>query len=365
MQKKIGILTWHNHGNFGGSLQAFALFSFLGKRGYNVKIINYDKFADRNSDSKIKRILKIIIGNIVGFFDYRYQSAFSFPFRRFEWKYLNETPLATNKAEVENLVTDFEYLICGSDQIWAPNVFDSIYMLDFQLDKKAKKIAYAPSIGLNEIPQNTAEQYKKLLSDFSAISIREVRGQDILNRQCDITSTVVLDPTLLLDNYDYMQLEKKVYGLRKPFVFCYFLNEHHEYKRSVLSAIKGKDMNVVGVSKKADDSSWMNILKYISPREFLWLIHHASYVFTDSYHRTIFSLLYHKDFYTFRRFTEKDKINQNSRLEQLNAWFNITDRIIDSSDIPSLANCYDFSYFESALNKARDISITYLLEAIK
>ena len=109
----------------------------------------------------------------------------------------------------------------------------------------------------------------------------------------------------------------------------------------------------------------MNILKYISPREFLWLIHHASYVFTDSYHGTIFSLLYHKDFYTFRRFTEKDKINQNSRLEQLNAWFNITDRIIDSSDIPSLANCYDFSYFESALNKARDISITYLLEAIK
>lgn len=365
MQKKIGILTWHNHGNFGGSLQSFALFTFLKKMGYNPKIINYDKFAGKNNDSEIRKILKILIGNVVVLFDYKYQSALSFPFRRFEWKYLDETPLAINKVEVEKLVIDFDYIICGSDQIWAPNVFDSIYMLDFQLDKKVKKIAYAPSIGLNEIPQNIAEQYKKLLSDFSAISIREARGEDILKRQCGINSTVVLDPTLLLDKSDYLQLEKKVYGLRKPFVFCYFLNEHHEYKQSVLSAINGKDICVVGVSKKADDFSWMHLLKYISPCEFLWLIHNASYVFTDSYHGTIFSLLYHKDFYTFRRFTEKDKINQNSRLEQLNAWFNITDRIIDYNVIPSLANCYDFSYFDSELTKARDISTTYLLEAIK
>lgn len=270
-----------------------------------------------------------------------------------------------NREELETIVNDFDYIICGSDQIWAPNVFDSIYMLDFRVKRNVKKIAYAPSIGMNELPENCVLQYKKCLDSFDAISIRESKGKEILSKQCGKHSTVVLDPTLLLDKEDYIQLEKPIRGIKHPFVFCYFLNDNNEYQQSVLKALKEKNISIVGVSKKETDSQWMKCYNYIGPCEFLWFIHHASYVFTDSYHATIFSMLYNKVFCTFRRFNNQDIINQNSRLNQLESWFHISKQIINATDVPSLDEHFNYHDFESNLNKAKRISISYLMEALR
>lgn len=147
-------------------------------------------------------------------FDTKYRLPYSFAFRRFKWIYLNETKLVKNRGEVEKIVDDFDYVICGSNQIWAPNVFDSIYMLDFPVKRNVKKIAYAPSIGLNELPENYIHLYKECLDLFDTISIRESKGKEILSKQCGKYSTVVLDPTLLLDKEDYIQLEKPIKGIK-------------------------------------------------------------------------------------------------------------------------------------------------------
>lgn len=91
----------------------------------------------------------------------------------------------------------------------------------------------------------------------------------------------------------------------------------------------------------------------------------CTYIFMDSYHATIFSMLYTKVFYTFRRFNNQDIINQNSRLNQLESWFHISKQIINATDVPSLDVHIDYNDFESNLNKARRISISYLMEALR
>lgn len=365
MQKKIGILTWHNHGNFGGSLQAYALSTFLQNRGFDAVVIDYDKYCGSKCRKIFEKPLKFLVGSLIEAFDQSYRCPYSFTFRRFEYTYLKETSPATNRNELERIISDIDFLICGSDQIWAPNVFDSVYMFDFSVGKQAKKIAYAPSIGLNELPKAIALQYQRYLSDFSAVSIRETKGQEILQQQCNIHAEVVLDPTLLLDRIDYKPLEKEVKGINGPFVFCYFLNQNNCYQASVCEALKGYNLNIVGVSKKKTDSEWVHCMNYIGPREFLWLIHHAAYVFTDSYHGTIFSLLYHKNFYTLKRFKSGEQVDQNSRLEQLKLWFDIGDRIIEPKSVPPITEQIDYFCFERALFNARKISISYLMEALE
>ena len=161
-------------------------------------------------------------------------------------------------------------------------------------------------------------------------------------------------------------MEKKVKGKNK-FIFCYFLNKDHRYKQSVRKYAKKKGVEVIGCSANPEDTSWMTVLgNEIGPCEFLWLIHHAEAVFTDSYHGTIFSLLYHKPFITFERFENTDKICQNSRIYQLDDYFNLTQRIIKVEEETELIiGGFDYDIFEQRLCELRKSSLEFLRKALE
>ena len=90
-------------------------------------------------------------------------------------------------------------VIYGSDQIWAPNCYNPFYFFHFLRGKEIRKISYAASIGLNEIPSNLVPIYKRHLQDFYKVSVREEEGKVLLNKECGIDADVVLDPTLSVD----------------------------------------------------------------------------------------------------------------------------------------------------------------------
>ena len=223
-----------------------------------------------------------------------------------------------------------------------------------------------PLVGLNEIPIDLVQTYKKLLMRFQSISVREKQGACLLYQTCGIKSEVVLDPTLLVKVENWERIEKKI-KRNDRYIFCYFLNKNHKYKVPVQKYAKKKNIEVIGCSANADDADWMTMLgKEIGPSEFLWLIHHAETVFTDSYHGTIFSLLYHKQFITFERFENTDKICQNSRIYQLDDYFGLSQRIVRiKEDTDIFIDDFDYCLFDQRLNELRNSSMDYLQKALR
>ena len=361
MKKRVCILTWHQYHNFGSQLQAFALRKVLEKNNYDARIINYRRSLRKES-------LSLLFKSVLGFFvektGYQKLQRYRYSWLRFQRKYLNLTrPLI--KEQLKNEVKKYEVLICGSDQIWAPNVLDTTYMADFIGSSDIRKVSYAASIGLTHIPDNMVDVYKSLLNDFEYISVRESKGAELIKSITGLNASVVLDPTLLLKMEDYNAIEVIPSECPSRFCFCYFLNTNHWYKSLVEDYARKHDLAIIGVSSNLNDISWMKQDLQCGPREFLWYIHHANIVFTDSYHGTIFSLIYHTPYYVFQRFRSDDPINQNSRIIQLIDYFSISDRYV-TCGIRTLprTNC-SFNTFDETIEDLRKSSTCYLMEALK
>lgn len=365
-KNKIGILTWHYYSNFGSRLQSYALQNVIGELGYAVNIINYQNplYSNTTLSKRIKTMVKLCLNKLFSNMSF-FKGQFRYSDLMFEKKYLRQTQLITSKDQLLKLTDEYSKIVYGSDQIWAPNVFNDIYM---GAGVDVRKISYAASIGLPNIPDELVNTYKRLLNDFDEISVREEATQKLLKEKCGLDSKVVLDPTLLIGVEHYKGIECKPSKCErregKDFAFCYFLNDNNNYWEKVSIICKEKKLKIYGVSLDKKNFQWMENMAGIGPREFIWLIDKAKYVFTDSYHGTIFSLLFHKDFFTFERFKADDPINQNSRIYQLDKWFNIGNRIVRKNIEDVLDKPYDYSFFEIMLEKYKEQSLSYLREAL-
>ncbi len=364
MSNKIGILTWHHYGNYGSGLQAFALQQLLKNIGYKVEIINYRKNANNGIKSRCKKIVKTILHNTIGHFSRNIYNITAQGAANYQKKYLQQTRLITTPEELTKIAEKFRCIVYGSDQIWAPNVYNPIYMGAY-IPENTRKISYAASIGLNNIPDNLVETYKKNLSTYYAIAIRETEGKELLKQKCGLEAQVVLDPTLMIEAPIYRKMLKPVKGIKGEYVFCYFLNKDHQYRQKVEEYARKNNLQIIGASDNPQDAEWLFKLSNIGADQFLWLIHNAHTVFTDSYHGSIFSLLFHKELWTFVRFEENDPICQNSRIRQLQNNFNLGHRIISSKHNIDNSKPIDYNYFEEQLAKLRAESLKYITNALR
>ena len=358
MNKQIGIITWHNHGNFGSALQAYALQETMKTWG-RVEFINYQK-KPRNILTEIRGTMGLLSDKMLG---QRFER-FRFSRHSFIHKYLHEGECIASYEQLQEQSKKYDVIVCGSDQIWAPNLFNPIYFAPFA-SSNSRKISYAASIGLNEIPDSLVPKYKELLSDFYAISIREDTGRELLKKTCQIESTVVLDPTLLHSASFYASKERKVRGIEDKYLFCYFLNADHNYRERVELYARTHRLKIVGVSEKASDAEWMHRLTRLGADHFIWLINNAEVIMTDSYHGTIFSLLFHKQFWTFVRFAEDSPICQNSRIRQLKHYFGDIIRLIGPTDVLDDCKVIDYTDFEKRLEILREHSMNFIRKALE
>ena len=195
---------------------------------------------------------------------------------------------------------EFAFAIVGSDQVWHGwNRIEnelSYFYLDFI--ETSKRIAYAPSFGFTMFPEKDIIIHKKGLLEMASLSCRENEGCDLIYHLTGRKSEKVLDPTLLLEPEDWINLEKRPAFLsEKEYLLQFVLGECiNSYQEEITAIAKERNLPIVDINNRRDP------LKYgISPSEFIWLVRHAKVICTDSFHAAVFSILFERHLRVFER----------------------------------------------------------------
>lgn len=312
--KKIGIVTIIDNENCGNRLQNYALQETLKKLEFDVYTLKNDKLLNSKEHffiNYLKYIKKCIRTKL---FEKNTQKSKFNEFNRI-------IKFSKNKITCKsiNINNKYDYFIAGSDQIWKPTRKRMSYIDLLGFASPEKRISYAASFGIEKIEEKYNNILKKELPMFKAISVREEAGKKIIKDIVNIDNVeVLLDPTMLLNKNDWEKLEEKPKNIIKDkFIFSYFLGNE----------------NVEQIDKKFKSNDYQFIDFYkndYGPKEFIYLIHNAEYIFTDSFHATVFSIIFNKNFYIIDRKQDVTNNNMNSRIDTLLKKFNLEKRRINS-----------------------------------
>ncbi len=375
--KKIGTITFHASHNCGSFLQAYALQKFLIKNKFDTEIINFANKGQRKlydikfSNNSLKNILKnIILFPRKKILKNTYTNYNNFIYSKLK---LSEKEFYTLE-EMKKYNFDYDTVICGSDQIWNVTIddFDDAYFLPFISDKK--KIAYAASFGAkkmsNYLSNEELEKYKKYLSDFSLITIRENNGKKWINEIFNKDVPVVLDPTLLLNKDDYAEIEDTYdEKINEKYIFYYSPSYNPKINKLVKKIAQKYNLKIVAWNPKSYYLKFMNFTNFYLPRKqnpgvYLSLIRDAEMVITTSFHGTIFSTIYNKKFWVIKN---GEMFGDDDRVRTLVQQLAIEDRLIPmdfKEDFEYLANV-DYEEYNNELAILKNKSSQILLGGIQ
>ena len=373
---KNAIMTQPLGHNYGGILQNYALTRVLEQKGANVTTIDRVR-ASRPKHLKALSFIKNQTYNRVKGCYYYLPSANYLKFiyaenHDFIDKYLSLSQEIDNSKELKAyfLNEDFDTVIVGSDQTWRPKYSPCItnYFLDFLSDNsKVKKFAYASSFGTSEweFDEKQTKQCKKLIAKFDAISVRENAGIQLCRKYLGTEAQLVLDPTLLLEKQDYIDLIKNKLGsLESPTqgVFNYILDDN-EAKVEVVNQVS----NYLDISsfrkqpnKKLPITNKKDLLDYKYPAIEEWLnsFYTADFVITDSFHGTVLSIVFEKPFITI---VNKDR--GSARFESLLSLLGLEDRMfydVANIDMSIVEDSIDYNAIKLKLEPLQKLSFNFL-----
>lgn len=353
---KIAILTFHKatNKNFGASLQSYACSKLMKKNNNkdSVKIIDFSP----NRSNKLKKFFHKIT---------------SLNFFKYNKKFLNLTNKIQSMEDLKKLNNEFDIFVVGSDQVWRGiwNIDTKThYFFDFVNDDK-KKIAYAASFGVDywEGTLELTEKIKPLIKKFDYISVREESGIDICKDTFGIDNAVcVLDPTLMISREDYQPIlddwQDKSH-LNKKYIAHMLLDDTAELKNesqniakylgAEINYIKGKSFKILG----------RDIIFYNKVSQWLTYLKDAELVITDSFHCTVFSIIFHKKFVVVA-----NKTRGIARLETLLGKVGLQDRfftnIKDVMKSGILDKNISYDEVENKLEVHRKYSMEFLKRAL-
>ena len=326
-KRKIGILTWHYYSNVGSNLQTIAMQKIFSTDETETEIIN---FRPKYREHWYRNLIRSACAAITDCFPRFLPEMLRFRSFSFQKHWLKQSDLLLTTEELTDSARKYDAVICGSDQIWAPNVFRKEYLLSFVPDGVGR-YAYAASIGLNEIPDELYDNYRVLLNRFDLIGVRETQGVHLLSElapECSDRISDVLDPTFLVPVcfWDELSLPPKKTA---PFLFCYFLGSQKWHREYAAKWAKSRGLITVIYSDDHFDRQYADRhICFMGPREFLGYIREAAHIMTDSFHGTAFSIIYQKQFHIFYRFLEDDPICQNSRIDNIIDKFGIEAAVV-------------------------------------
>lgn len=365
--KKIGIVTIDDYTNYGNRLQNYALTKLLEER---FQVINGIRFFiksdwEKSTNSRVKQLIRKCIPFIV-IKKYR-ESVFKGtrnPNKRESkfWKFTSQYTLTQasvrNRYQAKKKLEKYgiDYFVAGSDQVWNPYWHGTDF--DFlTFTPKEKRLSFAASIGVDDIPASERERYKRNLMDMRYISVREKRAAEIVKELTGRDADITLDPTLLLDKAEWERVARKPEALLEDKYICtYFLGDVPE---AVDTFAAEKGLKIRALNSENDME-----LYTIDPAEFLYVIKNAEYVLTDSFHAVAFSIKFNKEFYVFRR--EGSKISSMfSRIETITQRFGLENRIQDRENIVEQSRVDSWDSIEDELMKEREKSIGKLCEMME
>ena len=382
---KVALAINYDYHDYGGMLQAFATQRFLEKQGIDSDAINFDNVKGDIS----RRKWKYFLSNMMDISIVKEKS------RLIEKKIRQKTNarLKAQMAERDNAFDKFctshfkvsrpfdswddmakasqmEYdaVIVGSDQLWLPsNVMADYYTLNW-VPGNVKKIAYATSFGIGNIPQKYKEMYRQYLIRIDYLSARETSGQEIISELTDWSVPLVNDPALLLDANGWDEVIKDKPIINDKYIFCYFMGDNPEQRDFVKSLAKENGLKIVALlhldqfietdEHYADYTPWN-----ISPADFVNLVKYAEYVCTDSFHGTVFSIISSRNFFTFKRFNKKASLSTNTRITSLLTTVGLMYRLVENvEERPD--NINDWRKIQECVSDFRNASGSWLIESI-
>lgn len=364
LRMKIGIVTWFDFENYGTKLQAIALQYYLRSRGNTVELINF-KVPGRLPFARRKKICLKLFSEKFSYWalkcaQIKYREQLNVRSHRLK-NVIQEKCTVTEKVEDDDsyvkICNKFDLLVFGSDQIWNPSWYHPYYYADFP-EIKSPKIAYAPSLGVRKIPDDLKEVIKKGLAKFALVTVREERAQQLLKPLLGYLPAKVLDPTLLLSGQQWKEMFQIKSKRTRPYQLCYFLSDNWNHWRAIKKIAEQNNLEVIILPQTGFSFFKEGIIcADAGVKEFLELISNAEYVFTDSFHGTVFSLLFEREVYIFERFMPDKFFSQNDRVIDLAKQFELEDHLVkyNSYEI-ALQKRIPYQKVNSILEKMRTYS---------
>ena len=369
----IGIITYHRAENYGSVLQAYALNKYIKNINskFHVETIDYYNETQEKmynlfqSNSSIMNIIR----NIHTLLNIKALKNKKKAFKKFISIHisLSET-IGNDTNKLKQYAQKYDICICGSDQIWNPDYNIPAFFLNFGR-KDCRKIIYAASIGKGQLSGLERKTYSKLLEFPDYISVREDSAQKLISSITEKNVELVLDPTLLHQQEYWMKKADDSSLNHRNYIFCYFLNLTDEKVKSANDFARKNNCEIIAIPylhnevEEYTEKLEGKILSEVNPADFLNLIRNAEAIITDSFHATVFSIIFKKNFWCFGR--NVGTYNMNTRLHTLLGYVEMQDRLIEPNDLKNKMHCTHVDIDLHNLKMKQNESIAFLSNALE
>lgn len=375
--KKIGVVTLYANTSIGNRLQAYASMQLYRSLGYDVTAVNHmeeELLEKQTLIERIKLAVKVALfrvnPNLRCLRNYRrhLQSNESqnleLAFHRkqmlsdFSETYVSPSETVSIKCVPPDLKAHYDFFSVGSDQVWRnwTGTPEELRFFFLHFADRRQRLCLASSFGLESVPKNNKEIYRKGLNGFPRLSCREASGVKLIRNLIGRDAALLLDPTMCLPISEWKHLERKPdYPLPERYVLSYMLSGlTPEMEDAVSYYVRLLHMDVINID---DVQPFTEHCAATGPQEFLYLVRHASFVCTSSFHGTVFSILFRRNFVCFN---QKDP---GKRITTLLHKFHLASRcygVLRDEDLLST----DYAGTEETLSKEHKRMLAYLREAL-
>lgn len=368
---RIAVLTYNFNNNYGGMLQAYATLSYLRKLGHQPELL----FVQTIDLSFKHRFKYLLIKNVLSYFtdrwpNIKYKDKIEKNTNYFINNYINpKTKYLYKKEHFESIEkNNYAAYIVGSDQVWRAKVYRYIDYAFFGFVKSNKPIflSYAASFGIDswEFTEEETIRYKQEIKRFKGISVREDSGIKLCKENLNVDAVHVLDPTMLLDIQDYLELILNENETVHDGELLTYILDTNEEKNSIIKMIS-EELNIKPFTVTINNNEVKIIEDLVYPTVTSWLkgFHDAKYIITDSFHGCVFSIIFNKPFLVYG-----NKERGMARFNSLLKMFNLEDRFLLNNDDYSkgkLNQKIDWDIVNKKLKEYRNISKNFLINTLK
>lgn len=375
--KKIAVVNRTNLKNYGSVLQVYALYEVVKSLKYDTEVVWEAGNLSKNYDIRPVKLLSTgckllmnpqLIKSTFSSVQYVQQKVISDKtvqlFDSFVENNIQRVFFPAKKMNKHDVGAMYDKFICGSDQIWCTTTLYVDPLMYLRFAPMEKRIAYAPSLGRDFIPDYNRREMKRYINDIPYVSVREHKGQKLIKELTNRDVPVVLDPTLLLQKSEWDSIKKEP-TIQNDYIVCYFLSTPTiETQNKLLQFLKRCEKKVVALNSRLEYVEKEINVEYpdCGPQEFIGFISDAEYVLTDSYHGMLFSIIYHRPFCSIER--EYGEYDQSSRQHSILEMLGLGERYCRVQD-PIVEDLIDFPAVQRILDTEKSQSLNYLSMALE
>lgn len=334
--RMIGVCIKYFHENYGGMLQAYATVSILESRGLDYELIRYQK--KQTPIGVLKSLPRLLNGVLLNdkYEEFlkrrglRHHKEFAQnetirrqAFEQFVCRHFTKvSPVFVGYKALRKGAERYSAVVTGSDQLWSPAGLPTNYYNLMFVPNHIRKISYASSFGVKQIPWYQKKRTAQFLNRIDFISMRENRGQQIVKELTGKSVPTILDPVFMFDQKGWKQLIPVNQEEQGDYIFAYFLGKNSSHRKAVVQAAQKLSCKIITLRHLdqyvEEDENFGDLAPYdVAPDKFLNLLRGAKYICTDSFHGACFSIIHKKSFVIFDRYSDQCKNSKNSRIDTL------------------------------------------------